>query len=597
MTEIRITANGTMLAGWLLVLIPWSVLLADTPERTVSASKGVSNIQVVHQDGQTFVTWKDVEGQSAASYRYRLYVSESLITEANLARLKPVIHAIPNNSGKHYGYHMFSERRSDPALPMATIQPGGKALPQRHGLAVRTVEKPGSRFYAVVAHDAEGQRIGKVVAGESATMKPVVESVAPIQPIKTGDSSERGRYAKMVRVTGTKKLPLMVHLHASSARGGPGSNHGDYYLFWGRREWGYRDGLPWQFAVDERDLRDAGGRRLTLWARETMAHPNRNGTKETFWFGYACVPQWAAHDEPRAYNFTERRMQWLIDWVKAKYHADPQRVYAEGGSMGAWGTATFALRHPDVFAAVYPNRPRTIQRGIPALVKIPRDTPVMMDDGKTDYFDRMNMVKFASTHHNDLPFVGWCCGRRDGFASFKEQIEMVKALTAAHHGFAFAWNDGDHSSGSKPMSVIKRWYPPEVFARNQSYPAFGNSSIDDDLGSGEVDVRDGNRTRRVLKPGNGALEGGINLGFVWTDVVDESGSWSVTLRNELAKEEMTVDVTPRRCQKFKPRRGESVSWSNSAGGSGIVTTDEWGLVTVSAVKIKPGQATVLVFKK
>jgi predicted peptidase len=71
------------------------------------------------------------------------------------------------------------------------------------------------------------------------------------------------------------------------------------------------------------------------------------------------VPQWADNDDPRAYNFTERRMLWLTDWVKNKYHVDPERVYAEGGSMGAWGTAGFALRHPELFAAVYPNRPRT----------------------------------------------------------------------------------------------------------------------------------------------------------------------------------------------------------------------------------------------
>ena len=574
-----------------------SILILCLTANTAVAELNVSGIQAVHRNGQTFVTWKDVtEEDTGIAYRYSLYCSEHQITEARLAGLKPVISGLVNNSAKHYGYHMFVKRRLDPSLPMATIETGRKPLPPSSGLAVRTVKKDGNRYYAVVAVDEKGQRVGQIELGQSATSNPLAEKVSPIQPVKTGNSTERGRYAKMVQVTGTKNLPLMVALHASSSRGGPGSDHGDYFQFWGRPEWGYRDGLPWQFTVDERDFRDDGGRRLTLRARETLARPDGNGTKETFWFGYCCIPQWAQHKEPRAYNFTERRMLWLTDWVKHSYQADPDRVYAEGGSMGAWGTATFALRHPELFAAVYPNRPRTIQKGLPTLVKIPPGSPVMMGDGKTDFYKRMNMVQFVSEHHEDLPFVGWCCGRHDGFASFREQIELAKALTAGRHGFAFAWNNGNHSTGAEPMSRIKRWYPPQSFARNQSYPAFSNSSIDDDFGTGEMDVLEGGPARRVLKDGNGASEGGINLGFVWKDVVDEKKTWSVTLRNDLAKDEMTMDVTPRRCQHFSPRPGERVTWFTSDGHKGTVTVDKWGLATVTRVKLSPDHETVLTLK-
>src|SRR5437870_4166996 len=104
------------------------------------------------------------------------------------------------------------------------------------------------------------------------------------------------------------------------------------------------------------------------------------------------------------------------------------------------GRPAYAFHRPQVFAAVYPNRPRTIQRGLPALAGRKSDAKVLMNDGKTDYFERMNSVLFAGSHHEDLPFYGWCCGRRDGFASWQEQVEMVRALTRAHHGFAFAWN-------------------------------------------------------------------------------------------------------------------------------------------------------------
>jgi hypothetical protein len=206
-----------------------------------------------------------------------------------------------------------------------------------------------------------------------------------------------------------------------------------------------------------------------------------------------------------------------------------------------------------------------------------------MDDGTTDYFTRMDVVKFAADHAGDLPFYGWCCGRRDGFATWKEQVDMVKALTAAKHGFAFAWNDGDHSSGAQPMARVMKYYPPELFARNKSYPVFGNSSIDQNPGTGD--------------PKEGDLEGGINLGFKWSDVVDEEGKWSVRLSNDLAKGDMTVDVTPRRCQKFKLRPGSEVRWAASDGQTGKVTADAAGLATVPRVKLSPGKDTVLTLSR
>lgn len=206
-----------------------------------------------------------------------------------------------------------------------------------------------------------------------------------------------------------------------------------------------------------------------------------------------------------------------------------------------------------------------------------------MNDGKTDYFARMDMVAFAADHPGDLPFFGWCCGRRDGFASWQEQVDMVKAMAESCHGFAFAWNDGDHSSGAEPMALITKHYSPEKFARNRSYPAFRNSSLDQRLGNGD--------------PKDGDLVGGINLGFSWKDLVDDNATWSVVLSNDLTKNDMTVDVTPRRCQKFKPRPGESFDWTASTSGKGIIAADNHGRVTVSRVTLQAGKSTSLTIRK
>ena len=308
-----------------------------------------------------------------------------------------------------------------------------------------------------------------------------MERVTAIQPIKVYDSKERSTYVAQTSITGTKGLPLMLRLHGSEAQGGGASDWGDYYTYFGSESMGYRDGLPGVFSMEER--RYPSGNVLELKPRDAILHPNGKEPMETYWFGYLSVPQWARHKDSRAYPFTENRLRWLLDWSVTRYGADPDRVYAAGQSMGGWGATTFALRHPEIFAAIYPTLPRTRQRALPGLQDGAFGRAVM-PDGKTDYFERMDMVKFVFQTRTDLPFMGWSIGRRDGFATWKEQVEMVKALTASHHGFAFAWNDGDHSEGTKPMDLIYQYYGPEKLARNVSYPAFGNSSIDNNPGNG-----------------------------------------------------------------------------------------------------------------
>jgi hypothetical protein len=201
-----------------------------------------------------------------------------------------------------------------------------------------------------------------------------------------------------------------------------------------------------------------------------------------------------------------------------------------------------------------------------------------MSDGKTSYDDYVDGPRFAAARHDDLPFLCWACGRNDGYATWQEHIDMVKALTAAHHGFAFSWNNGNHGGGPG-MKGLENYHLTAKLARDRSYPALGNSSLNQNMGNGD--------------PTDGDLVGGINLGFDWKDVVDDENQWIVTLSNDLAKVDMTVDVTPRRCQKYKARPGDSFRWTASTGGSGVVTADEHGLVTVPRVVIQPGKGTTL----
>jgi hypothetical protein len=551
----------------------------------------VTDIRAVHRHGQTFVTWTDVAaGEQGAKYRYSVYRSDEPITQANLARAERVVCGVLNNSAKLFGAAFKMADRLDPSKPTCRLTAGGEPLPMGSGLAVHTVEKGGAGCYAVVATDAKGRPVTKVVPGRSATAEPIAEKVAPIQPILQYDGSERSSYVPQTRVTGKKGLPLFVNLHASRGAGGGASKWGDYYLYFSPRDWGYRAGLPGVFSVEER--KPTRGNHLVFNTRDAIERPDGSYAMETYWFGYYCKPYWSKADRPYAYPFTERRLEWMVDWVIRRYQPDTNRMYARGGSMGAWGSMTWAFKHPELFAAVYPDRPKCHQWKLPSLIggaiygkwfeKLPGGR-ALMPDGKTDFLDYLNMIQFAAGRHDDLPFVCWNLGRNDGYGKWPNHLAMVKTLTRNHHGFAFGWNNAGHGGAKKRFRRLLKYYPPQRFARNLSYPAFGNSSLDDDMGPGPKD--------------QGDLEGFINVGFVWTDPVDEPDRWQVTLSNDEAKADMTVDVTPRRCQRFQCKPGQKLRWTAGTGQSGELTADRWGLVTVRQVRIEPGENTTLTIQR
>ncbi|MGE3804869.1 MAG: hypothetical protein AB7K24_09380 [Gemmataceae bacterium] len=559
---------------------------------SVGHAAEVSDIKVFSRHGQTFVTWKDAaEGAAGAGFRYSLYRSSSPITPGNLARAELCYRGVLNHSARLYGYGWNQKMRQDPELPNCLLEEGGKPLPLWHGVAVHTVRQNGKAYYAVLTTDENYKPVGTVVPGKSATLQPVEETVAPIQPIKQMDSRTRtGRFAANTSISGQKGLPLTCFFHGSSARGAGPSEYGDFWIYFGTPDMGYRDGITGGYYVLEG--KDAtGNRSLQLRCRDSIEHPGGDAAFETLWFGYLCVPPGATHKEPRAYPFTERRLLWILEDVIKRYQADPQRVYSTGQSMGGMCSTQFAFRHPEVFAAVYPLAHNTRQFRLARLDKLalqyeidrdPQKRQAPMADGTTDYFERMDMVKFGLEHHEDLPFYGWAYGRQDRTERWQCHVDMARALAQAKHGFAFAWNDGNHGGQGSAMQRILPYYPQDKFARNRSYPAFRNSSIDDDPGK---DV-DGSAQ-------GGALEGGINLGFVWKDTVDQPERWSVQLSNDLARAAMTVDVTPRRCQQFKLKPGEKVKWTTSTGGSGTISADAQGLATVEKIQLLPGRNTLI----
>jgi hypothetical protein len=64
---------------------------------------------------------------------------------------------------------------------------------------------------------------------------------------------------------------------------------------------------------------------------------------------------------------------------------------------------------------------------------------------------------------------------------------------------------------------------------------------------------------------------------------------TVSLTSDAFRDKCTVDITPRRCQAFKPKPGTTFKWTNTGlkdnkeVQKGEVKADEWGLVTLKKV--------------
>src|SRR5688500_362871 len=79
------------------------------------AEVSVTNIQAIHRQGQTFVTWKDVaEGEEGVNFRYSLYRSSEPITAENLSQAQLCYRGVLNNSAKLYGSAFNLKDRLDP---------------------------------------------------------------------------------------------------------------------------------------------------------------------------------------------------------------------------------------------------------------------------------------------------------------------------------------------------------------------------------------------------------------------------------------------------------------------------------------------------
>jgi hypothetical protein len=173
------------------------------------------------------------------------------------------------------------------------------------------------------------------------------------------------------------------------------------------------------------------------------------------------------------------------------------------------------------------------------------------------------------------------------------------------HTSEFGWQDDPRGwagllRARQPFVASWSVRPPRELTRafdrmrwDVSLPAFSHCSLDNNPGNGD--------------PADGDYYGCINGWLLWDDKgqVDRADRWGMTvwLIASCPEDACTVDITPRRCKRFRPREGERFRWTNTpqAGDApiqtGTVTTDRWGRITLRRVQVTKGRHRIAIERR
>lgn len=572
--------------------VPVVTLILTLLGVTACAAPVVSNLQGTCRQGQVFLTWDEPAG-----WQGRLTVlSAAAPITTETARQSTVIshHMMPGSARdwwldpETFGDPLPADPQTGQKPPIPhegfLLQPGGPRLNPDSGLHVHTVgaDEAGPRYFAVVSVSNEGVENWEIVPGVNATVQPIQQQPAPVEPIwqNAGPPPDPAR--------GRGKALHLV-LHAKTGRGGMD------YLAFGDASLGWREGLPFKFGVRVTDTAVIVSPTDRTWIDRMFTEGKDNCQKltpaiHTFWYGYnSNIYDPARIPQGTVVNYTERRLLWILDWVQRTYQTDPNRVYAQGSSMGGCGSMSFAFRHPEIFAAIRPHVP-IVAYG-PSLTgdstyRIAAETgglDMPTNEGMS-VRERLDATRFVRNHPGDLPFVVITNGRKDGSIPWGKNPEFYRAMQEAHQGMIAAWDDGDHSTCGANLPADVKAYNNlgafhRLFARNKSYLAFSHASTDNDPGNGD--------------PKDGDIVGFMGRGLTWEEPTDAAERYEVVVKWILEPQALpvTVDVTPRRLQAFRVAPGAQVTASNLDAATAAqvqrmtLTADGQGLVTFPGFRI------------
>ncbi len=323
----------------------------------------------------------------------------------------------------------------------------------------------------------------------------------------------------------------------------------------------------------------------------------------SFWFGYheGYVLTSDVNQPPqtgRVRGYTNARVVRLIDWMLKTFPVDPARVYAFGHSMGGSFGVFLALTAGDRVAAVWSNVAKVdlsdfrLSDLYPALFE-PMWGSAVLDlptDQGINVYERLRAASLAAlpTTREVAPIISFS-GRADEIVGWPEKIPFYAAMEANYHGGRYFWDQRAHS-GPGGMDLEGALTELYRFRRDRSWPAFSHASCNDDPGTGD--------------PATGDSIGSINGCVDWDDtIVDLADRWEVLIKPRAittlsgvrpAPSFLTVDVTPKRLQKFIVHPGTLLAWEAKRMSDGEVVVagevmvDAYRRIIVSEVPVFEG---------
>ncbi len=322
-------------------------------------------------------------------------------------------------------------------------------------------------------------------------------------------------------------------------------------------------------------------------------------------------------------NYTQRRLDWVNDWLIANYQVDSERIYLNGHSMGAAGATALMKTYPNRYATVsifnnglgghsntsqgYSlfgdiiwNNPTNLYRRDGSNVAIKqafnlndrnspeRDLPlVRMFHGKTDDNGVMMWDAYVVSEYKKADSLGW--GMQLYWSERSHGIE-----TGANPNHPDHWTHGEEDT---TQTVRDNTAYGETKYRSTSFPAFYNHQFEP----------------QAPDPGDGSigLTGSGGTGDDWgtwggyhdwhTDsLTDEPDQWQVCAwlmdsavydNDNSPFDSLISSLAIRKPHQFKPLTGTTVYWSeidsatNVVIKSGATTVGPDDLVAIDSVVV------------
>jgi len=596
--------------------------------------KQVGEVKALHRAGQVFVTFREIEDLSEGQQRYpwghligklrgyradgpvpkddkrelryRVYRHDAPITAETLGAAE-LLAEVVSGSGFNtrivrriwQGENVPSKLDDKFVAVRLGIEPG-KPLAPGVGLYVHTVRRPGRAWYAVLT-TVNGVENTTDLSG--AVVGPVDQKPGEPAPVLQAETFKEGAYKRKIDDLVTRRycywaVPpqsprpiqygLVIQYHPNRIGDRPAPlevSHGKGHTVEPCLErWQRRDAILLALSDDPE---------LGFYVGSNNCHQTLKSFRQGTW-------------SPWTWN---RAAKWIA-WVRKNYKIDDQQIYCYGSHWGLW-----ELRHPEIFSAFIGWGSGELTKGFVDWSRArgvwgPPEAHAGKPDQENPYV-MCNFTRFVSDPARRLPFqmLASCTGSHTGEMSYPSLPAYRRALMDAKQPFVACI--GKASWGWKVPMALREFQAGRLkIRRDQSKPAFANCSIDDNPGCG--DIRSGDPV------------GVLNGYLLWDTetILDRPDRWEMTvyLHKSAPRPECTVDLTARHCQRFKPRPGAKLSWTNAllpkpAAGKlgpgekpkplapskvvqrGSAEADKLGLVTLKGLKVTTGRHRITILAK